>query len=120
MGEKKYNWHKIADNINELPLQENNLSEIEIKGKKICIGKNAESLFACINKCPHASGRLSDGFLDAQENIVCPVHRYRFNVKNGRNSSGEGYYLKTYLIETREDGVYIGMEENKGLFGWLG
>ena len=120
MGEKKYNWHKIADSINELSLQESNLSEIEIKGKKICIGKNNEILFACSNKCPHASGRLSDGFVDVQGNIVCPIHRYRFNINSGRNTSGEGYYLKTFLIQEREDGVYIAIENNKSFFGWLG
>ena len=120
MSEKKYTWHKIADTINELQLQENNLSEIEVGGKKICIGKNGSVFFACINKCPHASGRLSDGFVDAQGNIVCTLHRYRFNPNTGRNISGEGYYLKTYLIKEKEDGIYIGIEENKSFFGWLG
>lgn len=120
MSEKKYSWHKIADSIEALQLQENNLSEIEVKDKKICIGKNAETLFACTNKCPHASGRLSDGFIDARGNIVCPLHRYRYDIKNGRNTSGEGYYLKTYLVKEKEDGIYIGIEENKSFFGWLG
>jgi hypothetical protein len=30
-------------------------------------------------------------------------------MENGRNTSGEGYYLKTYPIEIREDGIYIGL-----------
>jgi nitrite reductase/ring-hydroxylating ferredoxin subunit len=120
MGEKKYSWHKIADSINEILFEENNLTEIEVSGKKICIGKSGSNLFACASKCPHASGRISDGFVDAQGNIVCPLHRYRFNTLTGRNTSGEGYYLKTYLVEQKEDGIYIGIEENKSFFGWLG
>jgi 3-phenylpropionate/trans-cinnamate dioxygenase ferredoxin subunit len=32
-------------------------------------------------------------------------------MENGRNTSGEGYFLKTYPLETREDGIYAGMEE---------
>jgi len=38
---------------------------------------------------------------------------------NGRNTSGEGYYLKHWKVETREDGVFVEMEEPGGLFGWL-
>jgi 3-phenylpropionate/trans-cinnamate dioxygenase ferredoxin subunit len=60
---------------------------------------------------------MADGFIDDSGNVVCPLHRYRFNVKNGYNSSGEGFYLKTYPVEQREDGVYIGLEKT-GLFGW--
>jgi len=37
-------------------------------------------------------------------------------MKNGRNVSGEGYYLKHWPVEVREDGIYVGLEANK-LFG---
>ena len=107
MSEKKYNWHKIADTINELQLQENNLSEIEVGGKKICIGKNGSVFFACINKCPHAGGILADGYIDATGNLVCPLHRYKFNPTSGRNISGEGYFLKTFFVEERTDGIFV-------------
>ncbi len=115
-AEKKYSWHKIAESANDFFWQENNLCEIEVKGKKICIAKKGEEVFACTSKCPHAGGYLSDGFLDAAGNIVCPLHRYKYNLQNGRNVSGEGYYLKTYPVEKRADGIYIGMEE-AGFFG---
>jgi nitrite reductase/ring-hydroxylating ferredoxin subunit len=118
MSEKQYNWFKLADNAGEILFEENNLTELEVNGKKICVGKKADTIFACVNKCPHAGGRLADGYIDVQGNIVCPLHRYRFNCDTGRNTSGEGYYLKTYKIETREDGIYIGVEKSKGLFGW--
>lgn len=70
--------------------------------------------YAFAQKCPHASGIMTDGYIDAQGQVVCPVHRYRFNMQNGRNTSGEGYYLKTYLAEQRPDGIYIGIEQK----GW--
>ena len=37
---------------------------------------------------------------------------------NGRNTSGEGYYLKHWVVEEREDGVYVEMEEKTGFFRW--
>jgi 3-phenylpropionate/trans-cinnamate dioxygenase ferredoxin subunit len=115
---KKYTWHKIAESADDFFWQENNLCEIQLKGKTICVVKHGDVVYACTHKCPHAGGHLSNGFIDALGNIVCPLHRYKFNLQNGRNVSGEGYYLKTYPVEMRADGVYIGLEEG-GLLGWL-
>ena len=103
-------WHKIADNITEIHFKANGLAEIEINGKTICLAKNHYQLFACTQKCPHAGALLADGQLDALGNLVCPLHKYKFSLKNGRNISGEGYYLKTFAIEEREDGVFICIE----------
>ena len=112
-------WHKIADHINELNFSDNNIAVIEIKGKKICIGKFNDAAFAFAYKCPHAGGILADGYIDAVGNVICPLHRYKFDMKNGRNTSGVGYYLKHWPVEIREDGLYVGMQESGGLFGWL-
>ena len=113
--EKKYTWHKIADAVNAFLFAENNLCVAEINGKEITLAKYKGALFACAYKCPHAGSMLADGYVDALGNIVCPLHRYKFNLQNGRNISGEGYYLTTYAVDVREDGVYIGFEE-KGFF----
>lgn len=111
MAEKKYTWHKIADHINELDFADNNVAIVEVDGRKMCIGKFKEEAFAFAHKCPHAGGFLSEGYIDALGNIVCPLHRYKYDIKYGRNTSGEGYYLKNWPVEIRRDGVYIGMEE---------
>ena len=111
-------WHKIADHINELEFASNNIAVAEVKGKKICIGRHENKAFAFAHKCPHAGGVLADGFIDALGNVVCPLHRYKYDMKNGRNVSGEGYYLKHWPLELREDGVYIEMEEG-GLLSFL-
>ena len=69
-------------------------------------GKNVH---ACSALCPHAGGKLANGYIDVFGNIVCPVHHYRFSLTRGINTSGEGYHLKTYKVEEREDGWYIGI-----------
>ena len=115
---KKYTWHKIADDISEIQVGTNGLTEITVNEKIICFSNHEGSLHACAHKCPHAGGRMADGYTDALGNIVCRLHRYKFSLQNGRNISGEGYYLKTYPVEIRPDGVFVGMEE-KGMFSWL-
>ena len=120
MKEKKITWHKIADSINEIQFGENNIGLIEIRGKKICLAKFRNNLFAFTYKCPHAGGILADGYIDLLGNVVCPMHRYKYDLRNGRNSSGEGYYLKNWPIQLLEDGVYIGLEPQPGFWNLLG
>jgi nitrite reductase/ring-hydroxylating ferredoxin subunit len=112
MADKNHTWHKIAESAEELFFNENNLATAEANGKKICIGRFNETLFAFAHKCPHAGGYLSDGYIDALGNVVCPLHRYKYDISNGRNVSGEGYYLKHWPMEIREDGIFVGMEKS--------
>ena len=114
----KYTWHKIADSLEEIPFSPNGLTEIDFNGKTICLSLHDNTIHACTNKCPHAGGTLAEGYLDASGNIVCPLHRYKFSMQNGRNISGEGYYLKTFPVEIRNEGVFVGIADSS-LFGWL-
>ncbi|MBL7738143.1 MAG: Rieske 2Fe-2S domain-containing protein [Chitinophagaceae bacterium] len=120
MSEKKYTWHKIAEHINELDFATNGIAVAEMDGKKICVGRFNDFLFAFAHKCPHAGGLLSEGYIDVLGNVVCPLHRYKYDMKNGRNISGEGYYLKNWPVEIREDGIYAGVEEKGGLWNIFG
>lgn len=112
---KNIKWHKIADSRNEFHWPSNNLLVVDVNGKTITLAMRDNKLFACAYKCPHASGILAEGFVDATGNIVCPLHRYKFDLKNGRNVSGEGYYLKVYAVEERAEGIFLGFEES----GWV-
>ncbi|MDB5207293.1 MAG: Rieske 2Fe-2S protein [Flavisolibacter sp.] len=114
----QYRWVKVAESVEEISFSANNLAEVVANDKRICIGKYKDELFAFPARCPHASGVLAEGFIDALGNVVCPLHRYKFCMKNGRNVSGEGYYLKHWPVEVKEDGVFVGMESKNflGLF----
>ena len=116
MPEKIYKWHKIADHINEIDFADNNIATADLNGKTICVGKFKDEIFAFAYKCPHAGGILADGYIDPLGNVVCPQHRYKYNLKNGRNISGEGYYLKHWPVEIREDGVWARVEEGGGFW----
>ena len=113
MSAPSVKWFKVADTVAEIGLNKEGLGSVEANGKHLCLALHGERLYACASKCPHAGGALADGYIDALGNIVCPLHRYKFNLSNGRNVTGEGYFLKTYPIDVRPDGVYIGFEEKK-------
>lgn len=100
-------WIKIAESLAEIPFGPNNLAVCTVQNKPVTVFSKEGRLFACAYKCPHAGGILADGYVDELGNIVCPLHRYKFSLQSGRNTSGEGYFLKRFSIEEREDGVYI-------------
>jgi len=112
MSNKNIKWFKVAGSIDEILWQQNNLAIVEAGGKRVTVARSGSKLYACAYKCPHAGGILADGFIDATGNIVCPLHRFKFDLKNGRNVSGEGYYLKVFPAEEREEGIFVGFEES--------
>ena len=93
-------------------VEEGSMRIIEVNNKKISLARWNQSLYAFGYKCPHAGGILSDGYLDPSGIIVCPLHRYKYNIKNGFNVSGEGFYMKTFPVELRSDGIYVGIEHS--------
>ena len=106
----KHSWYKIAESIAEINFAENGMTTLTIAGKTITVALHNNRIFACTQKCPHAGGILAEGYIDALGNIVCPLHCYKFNFQSGRNISGEGYFLKTFCVEERTDGVFIWLE----------
>jgi nitrite reductase/ring-hydroxylating ferredoxin subunit len=118
MADDRFNWTKIAESEAEIHFGSNNIAEVMAGERRICIGKFENQLFAFSNKCPHASGLFVDGYIDAVGNVVCPIHRYKFCMRNGRNITGEGYFLKHWAVQLKEDGLYVAVEKNK-LFGLL-
>ena len=112
---KKYQWYKIAESLAETGVAEKDAISITAGGKTICLARYGDKLYGCAQKCPHAGAFMAEGRIDEHGNIVCPLHRYKFSLERGRNTSGEGYFLKTYPVEERPDGIFVGIDV--GLFG---
>ncbi|MFL5762587.1 MAG: Rieske (2Fe-2S) protein [Bacteroidia bacterium] len=113
MFRKEITWIKLFDSLesanNRLSL--GRVTTIEVNNKKICLAHNEEGFFAVSDRCPHNGASLGNGFCTNEGSVVCPVHRYHFDLKNGRARSGLGDAVRTYPIEVREDGIYIGFEK---------
>jgi nitrite reductase/ring-hydroxylating ferredoxin subunit len=105
-----YNWRKIEQPL-FAEVEEGKILELDLGNKSVSILKWRENLFAFASTCPHAGTRLCLGWSDSQGRIVCPTHKYRFDPSNGRNTSGEGYKLRTFPVEIREGIIYIGLIE---------
>jgi len=103
-----YDWHKV-ESISVSSLADKQLTEVAVAGKRIGLLRTGTEVQAFPATCPHAGALLCEGWLDAQGRIVCPLHKYRFDPATGRNTSGEGYKLKKYPVEIKDDIIYIGL-----------
>lgn len=115
MFRKVMRWEKLSFPSTQL---EEKIPEIQyIAGRKMCVVKTNAGIFAIEDRCPHNGFSLSQGTTTSDGlNIVCPLHRYAFNLKTGRCSNGSGGAARVFPIEDREGVLYIGIEETE--WGW--
>ncbi len=108
-------WLKAIDRteLHSDFLKESDARTVRVDDQRYCIAFHEGKYFATQPNCPHANAALGDGWCDKEGNLVCPVHRIRFNLQTGKNTSGEGYFIKTYPTEVREDGLYIALPKRK-------
>lgn len=104
-----YNWYPTGQQAEAL--EEGRMKEVAAGAKTVGIIKRNGKISAFAAHCPHAGAPMCEGWVDARGRIVCPVHSYRFDPFTGYNSSGEGYKLRIYPVEIREDIVYVGLTE---------
>ncbi len=71
--------------------------------EKICLSHTKEGFFAVQNTCTHAGADLYKGFINEQNEVVCPLHGYCFNLKTGHSARGNASSLKTYRLEWKVD-----------------
>ncbi|MNY44660.1 Assimilatory nitrite reductase [NAD(P)H] small subunit [compost metagenome] len=107
-------WHKIDAEVAEQDF----VQQIRVDGKKLCLVKHHGDFFVVQNYCPHAGGVLSGGWCK-NGHLICPVHRWEYNLHTGRGAEGQGDYIDTYPVEVRADGLYVGFKESwlKRFFG---
>lgn len=105
-----YKVYDFAIHGNE-PQEHNSVRTIGLDGKLICLAFFESHYYALDDRCPHAGGRLGLGKCNVEGKVVCPIHRYQFDLKTGRGLPQQGDYVNTYPVEIKSDGVYIGLNK---------
>jgi len=115
----KTTWHKVYNSLEvakrRVPLD--SASAIVVNNKVICLVHRAEGFYAIDDKCPHQGTSLAGGELTSRGEIVCPWHKYSFDLKSGRDTCGIGEYVNTYEVRAEENGLFIGLE--KKIWKWF-
>jgi len=97
--------------IEKSSLKNQTVQSIHINGKNICLVQFNDLYFATSNKCPHAGADISQGWCE-NGHLVCPFHRYKYDLKTGRGIKGQGDYIETYPLKVEETKISIGMKES--------
>ena len=105
-------WYKVLDNDD---LKYPFIKKAKAGGTSVCLVGVDNEVHALATKCPHAGADISQGWCKDGK-LVCPYHRYSYDIFTGRGSPGQGDYIKTYPVEMRDDGVYVGVKSIWDIF----
>jgi len=100
---------KLFESINESKkiLKENIPRLVRAHEKNICIVRNKEKITAFLNECPHLRENLHRGKINYANEIVCPLHSYRFDLKSGEEANGRCAALKFVKVKEKSGEIYL-------------
>ncbi len=78
----------------------------EASGLRVALFLFGESVIALSDRCPHEGGSLGQGWVEEGE-AVCPLHRWRFKLKDGRCMTMRGHGVHRFPAEVRDGQVWV-------------
>ncbi len=79
---------------------------VEADGLRIALFLAGGEVVALADRCPHSGGSLGQGWIDADE-AVCPLHQWRFKLRDGRCTTMRGEGVHRFAAEIRGDEVWV-------------
>jgi 3-phenylpropionate/trans-cinnamate dioxygenase ferredoxin subunit len=80
---------------------------VEVEGVRIALFSVDGEVRAIADTCSHAEASLSEGEVQGEE-VVCPWHAARFNLKTGEATCPPAYEgVTTYNVRVRGDDVEV-------------
>ncbi len=83
--------------------------QVNAGGKFICLSRTKSGFFAIADECPHLGASLSKGTLNEWNEVICPWHSYRYNLKSGLECQNRSADLRLFEVKIDEDGFSIGV-----------
>ncbi len=81
---------------------------VEHKGRQIALVRVNGEVFALANTCPHKDGPLGEGIVSTKRHeIICPWHRFRFDLRTGKCVTYEKMAARTYPVTVRDNQVFV-------------
>jgi 3-phenylpropionate/trans-cinnamate dioxygenase ferredoxin subunit len=99
-------WIKIAE-IGDVPLGAGRAFAIE--GYSIAVFNVDGKLYAIDDSCPHQGSSLAMGRLEGYV-VTCRSHGMKVNVSAGEHQPGLGMNVRSFPVESRPDGLYVGVQ----------
>jgi thiamine pyrophosphate-dependent acetolactate synthase large subunit-like protein/nitrite reductase/ring-hydroxylating ferredoxin subunit len=100
-------WYRVGDH--EM-LDIDRITTVQAGHKSICLTRTEKGYGAICNRCPHQGGPLGDGMLE-NGYVVCPWHAWEYDPITGNPPGGYEDAVDSFPVELREDGIYVGVQE---------
>ena len=84
--------------LNAAELPAGRIRAVKVDGHTIVIAHTTRGFFATDNTCPHRGGPLAEGDLIGDE-IICPWHLWRFDVRTGLCPGNAEYTIATHEVK---------------------
>jgi nitrite reductase (NADH) small subunit/3-phenylpropionate/trans-cinnamate dioxygenase ferredoxin subunit len=84
------------------------IKKVKAGSKSICLIGFEGGIYATAVDCPHAGFDLSQG-LCVKGKLICPYHRYSYNLATGKGGEGQNDFLETYTVDIRDGDIYVGI-----------
>jgi len=98
-------WHKVPGIEDKgQPF----IKKVKAGNKTVCLVGYEGKVFALSYRCPHAGGDLSYGWCNNGK-LVCPIHRYSFDLQTGKGSEGQNDYIDSFPVKIEDGEIYVGI-----------
>jgi len=106
-------WYRLFENQARLDsaLGSDARKIVRLGERRICLVKHEGRYHAFDNLCPHNLHSLFEGNINYLGEVICPLHSYRYNLKDGLECEGRSGSLTIHQIEFREEGIFLGVND---------
>lgn len=92
------------------------LVNLKAYGKRIALGYSQGEWVAISDYCPHKGASMAMGWLNSQQEAVCPLHNYCYSVHSGKETSGQGGPdLELFYTRVLDGKVQVGISDTTPL-----
>ena len=107
-------WYKVAEPGD---MRDGEVRAVQAGVQTIALTSHQGSIGALDSACPHQGGPLSEGSIECNDGdqdcwLRCPWHGWDFHPLTGKSPGSHDDGVKTYPVETRDDGVYVAIQES--------
>jgi 3-phenylpropionate/trans-cinnamate dioxygenase ferredoxin subunit len=102
-------WVKVFNNLASAvqAIPNKSVKLVVIGSTRICLSNIENHFLAVADACPHSGQSLSQGKVNYLNEIVCPLHGYRFNLTHGREGDQKCKDATTYQVKMDKNGLHL-------------
>lgn len=89
-------------------MADGDIRKVESGSRSFAVVRNDGQVYALQNRCAHKGAPIGDGIVSAARNeIICPWHRFRFDLATGRCATNAEVVIRTVPVTVVDGDVVL-------------